>query len=38
MRYVPDWRNRPEVPKGFLARHDWIVPLLLVFATLINWG
>jgi len=36
MRYVPDWRNRPEIERGFLARHEWLVPALLLLATLVG--
>ena len=38
MRYVPDWRSRPALPLSFTERHWWLVPLLLVLATLVNWG
>jgi hypothetical protein len=33
-----DWRNRPDLGPSFLERYPLLVPLLLVFATLINWG
>jgi hypothetical protein len=33
-----DWRNRPAAAALVPRAYPLLVPLLLVFATLINWG